>query len=697
MKNRDLSIFLVDDNPANTKLLSTILAREDGFSKVFSYNDPNKALKDFYLKKPQLILLDMKMPKLDGVQFLKEIHPEIQAANVAVIILTASNDEHQRLEALTLGAQDYIEKPLCIMETMQRIKNVINLQNNREELVELSHTLDIELKQSNETLKSVSNILKVLYSESSEYVFIVDKNGFVVESNDSAQIQFRHELIVKQSLNDIFQLSNSELKAKQLSIRNNDDRQKLTILENRHSSLMINGQSHYIYIFKDISQRIHDQKQLKQLAETHYITKLPNRNQLEQQAIIMTNKRGKSEAVLFLFISFCKSNKILNLYGPKVFHQTQLTIAKILKEITRGTNTRLIHWSSYDFLIIGSKAQLTHLNAEIIHKFEHGLSMSGITLHLKPSLGFYIQSLKAEHTSWADCVKNASIAAYESFISKKNISQYDTKLKNKLDLKELIENKLSSAVTSDAFYMVYQPIIELTSGEITGAEALIRWHDKELGMVTPDTFIPIAEQTGMIIELGNFVVENVFSNHRQLKIEYPKLKKLSLNVASPQLNQEFIENIKVNLIKYQVNAGDFKLEITETSFLDDFERVNPILWQLKSLGFSLAIDDFGTGYSSLSYLLNLPIDTLKIDRAFIATLYESSKCLVLVKSIISMCHSLELTVVAEGIENKKTGEVLKDLGVQLAQGYFYGKPKKLEATIQNLKTHTEPNHHKWTL
>jgi len=685
MKNRDLCIFLVDDNPANTKLLSTILAREDGFSKVFSYNDPNKALREFYLKKPQLILLDMKMPKLDGVQFLKEIHPEIKSANVAVIILTASNNEHQRLEALTLGAQDYIEKPLCIMETMQRIKNVINLQNNRKDLVELSHTLDIELKQSNETLKSVSNILKVLYSESSEYVFIVDKNGFVVESNDRAQIRFHHELMAKQSLNDILQLSNSDLQAKQLTIKSNKGGEEFTIFENRYSSLMINGKSHYIYIFKDISQRIHDQKQLKRLAETHYITKLPNRNQLEQQTKIMVKEIGVNEAVLFIFVSFCKSNKILNLYGPKVFQQTQLTIAKMLKEATFSENTRLIHWSSYDFLIIGSKAQTTQLNTDIVNKFEHGLSMSGITLHLKPSLGFYIQSTKARHTSWEDCVKNASIAAYESFISKKIITQYDTKLKNKLDHKELIENKLPTAVTANAFYMVYQPIIELSSGEITGVEALIRWRDKELGMVTPDTFIPIAEQTGMIIEIGNFVVENVFSNYNLLKVQYPKLEKISLNVASPQLNLEFIENIKKNLIKYQVNACDFKLEITETSFLDDFERVNPILWQLKSLGFSLAIDDFGTGYSSLSYLLNLPIDTLKIDRAFIVTLFESSKCLVLVKSIISMCHSLELTVVAEGIEDNSTGELLKNLGVQLAQGYFYGKPAKLKLNNSKFK------------
>jgi len=225
--------------------------------------------------------------------------------------------------------------------------------------------------------------------------------------------------------------------------------------------------------------------------------------------------------------------------------------------------------------------------------------------------------------------------------------------------------------------MVYQPIIELSSGEVTGAEALIRWDDSELGMVSPDTFIPIAEQSGMIVDIGNFVIERVFSNLSQLKAKYPKLETLSLNVASPQLNQDFVENIKTNLSKYQVSPSDFKLEITETSFLDDFDRVNPILWQLKSLGFSLAIDDFGTGYSSLSYLLNLPIDTLKVDRVFIATLFESPKCLVLIKSIVSMCHSLGLTVVAEGIEDVKTGRLLADLDVQLAQGYFYGRPEKL--------------------
>jgi len=628
INNKDLCVFLVDDNPSNTLLLTTILAREDGFSNVFSYNNSSKALKDFYLIKPQLILLDIKMPKLDGIQFLKKIHAEIKAANVAVIVLTASNDEHQRLEALTLGAQDYIEKPLCIMETMQRIKNVINVQYQRKNLVELSHTLDSELKQTNETLQSVTNILKVLYSESSEYVFVVDKDGFVVESNDSAQIRFHQSLLVKQSLKDILQLPNPDLHAKQLTLTGKKKGQKLIILENRYSPLMINGEAHKIYIFKDISQRIQDQEKLKQLAETHYATKLPNRNQLDKQAKEIVDKLEQNEEIAFIFISFCESNKILHSYGPKVFHQAQLTIANMLKDITLNTNSSLIHWSSYDFLMICPVEKVTELNFNIVNKFEHGLDTSSLTLHIKPSIGFYIQAISPTVLNWCDCVKNASVAAYDSFINSAAVTQFDMELKNKLDYKELIENKLPAAVRRNSFYMVYQPIIELSTGNITGAEALIRWNDNELGMVTPDTFIPIAEQAGMIIDIGNFVMESVFSDYNRLKKQYPKLKKLSLNVAPPQLNQDFIENIKKNLIKYQVSASDFKLEITETSFLDDFERVNPILWQLKSLGFSLAIDDFGTGYSSLSYLLNLPIDTLKIDRVFIASLFESPKCLV---------------------------------------------------------------------
>ncbi len=677
MKNRDLGVFLVDDNPANTRLLSTILAREDGFSNVFSYNDSSQALKDFYLIKPQLILLDMKMPKLDGIGFLKEIYLEIKAANVAVIVLTASNDEHQRLEALTLGAHDYIEKPLCIMETMQRIKNVINLQYQRKDLVELSHTLDSELKQSNETLQSVSNILKVLYSKSSEYVFVVDKDGFVVEYNDSAKIQFHQDLLEKQRIKDILQLSNANLQAKELSINGKKHGQAPTILENRYSHLMINGEPHYIYIFKDVSQRIQDQEKLKLLAETHYITKLPNRNQLDKQAKRIAKNLDHNEEITFIFISFCESNKILHSYGPKIFHQGQLAIASILKDTTLHTNSSLIHWSSYDFLMICSVERITELNLDIVNKFEHGLSTSGLTLHLTPSVGFYIQPIMTPSIDWGDCVKNASVAAYQSFINDTAITQFDVVLQTKLADKKLIENKLPAAVTTNAFYMVYQPIIELSTGNITGAEALIRWNDSELGMVPPDTFIPIAEQTGMIVEIGDFVIKSVFSDYSRLKKQYPKLEKLSLNVAPPQLNQDFIENVKSNLIKCQVNASDFKLEITETSFLDDFERVNPILWQLKSLGFSLAIDDFGTGYSSLSYLLNLPIDTLKIDRVFIASIFESPKCLVLVKSIVSMCNSLELTVVAEGIEDDKTNLLLAELGIQLAQGYFYGKPEKL--------------------
>jgi len=674
MIKQDICIFLIDDNPANTKLLSTILVSQEGFNNVHSYNDPVKALTDFYTIKPQLILLDIKMPVLNGIEFLQEIQKEIKKTSVSVLILSANNDEQQRLKALTLGAIDYIAKPFNVIETLQRIKNILTVQHKKQKLYELSNTLDSELQQSNETLRNVTDTLNTLFNTSSEYVFIVDEHGNIVEANDEAKAKFNLNFSSNKKLTELFNLTALELKnnatIKTLAYSSNLH----VTMKNRNAPLFTNNKLHHIYIFKDISQQIEYEAKLKVLAQTHYISKLPNRQQL-QKCVDQINKNvDKHDHLTFIFVSFCENNKLLSLYGPTAIQTLQLTIAKLLLKASPYKNATVLHWSSNEYLIICANKLFTPISEAIISCFENSITSGDLKLNITPSLGYFIN---LDDTNLEKSVQNASTASYESFINKRIITQYDFYLKEKLDYKKNIEKALPEAISNKVFSIVYQPIINLATKNITATEALIRWHDNELGIIPPDVFIPIAERSGLILDIGNFVIEQVFSDYYEIKEKYPNIEKIAINVASPQLNDEFIDSIKANLKKHKVYPSYFKLEITETSFLDDFERVNPILWQLKELGFGLAIDDFGTGFSSLSYLLNLPIDTLKIDRSFILPILTSTKSLALVKSIISMSHSLDLTIVAEGIEDIETSKLIQELGVQLAQGYYYGKPEVL--------------------
>jgi len=674
--NKDICIFLIDDNPTNIKLLSTLLTTQEGFTNVHNYNDPVKALNDFYIIKPQLILLDIKMPVLNGIAFLHEIQKEIQKTSVSVLVLSANNDEQLRLKALSLGAIDYIAKPFNIFETLQKIKNVLTVQHKKQTLYELSNTLDIELQQSNETLKHVTDTLKILFNASSEYVFIVDNKGIIVEASDEAKTKFNLKLTLNEDvkLTELFKLTGSELQKNSVIALSSPYSSERIIMENKNAPLFTNDKPHHIYIFKDISQKIKDEEKLKLLAQTHYISKLPNRQQLENSINKLNKKIDSDDHLTFVFITFCENNKLLSLYGPKTIQQLQLTIANLLRDICHSNNATVLHWSSNEYLIICANKIFKQLSKAIILCFENPISSGELKLNITPSLGYFINK---DNTNDEKSVQNASTASYVSFTNKQTITQYDFLLKEKLDYEKNIETILANAISNKVFFIVYQPIINLSTNNITSAEALIRWQDDELGMIPPDTFIPIAERAGLIVDIGNFVIEQVFCDYYATKEKYPHLEKIAINVASPQLNKEFIDVIKDKLRKYNLSAHYFKLEITETSFLDDFERVNPILWQLKELGFSLVIDDFGTGFSSLSYLLNLPVDTLKIDRAFIIPILTSSKCLTLVKSIISMSYSLDLTIVAEGIEDVETSKLMNELGVQSAQGYYYGKPEAL--------------------
>jgi len=673
---KDICIFLIDDNPTNIKLLSTLLISQEGFTNVHNYNDPVKALADFYIIRPQLILLDINMPVLNGIAFLHEIQKEIQDISVSVLILSANNDEKLRLKALNLGAIDYISKPFNVIETLQKIKNVLTVQHKNQTLYELSNSLDFELQQSNETLNNVSETLKILFNTSSEYVFIVDNKEVIIEASDEAKTKFNVKFTGNENikLTELFNLTGSELQKNNIITMTLPYSSDRIIMENKNAPLFTNDKPHHIYIFKDITQQIKDEENLKLLAQTHYISKLPNRHQLENCINKLNKKIDSDDHLTFVFITFCENNKLLSLYGPKAIQQLQLTIANLLRDICHSNNATVLHWSSNEYLIICAYKIFRQISKEIILCFENSISSGDLKLHITPSLGYFINK---DNINGEKSVQNASTASYESFTNKQTITQYDFLLKEKLDYEKNIETILANAISNNVFFITYQPIINLAAKNITGAEALIRWQDNVLGMIPPDIFIPIAERAGLIVDIGNFVIEQVFCDYYAIKEKFPNLEKIAINVASPQLNDEFIDGIKVKLRKYNVQAHYFKLEITETSFLDDFERVNPILWQLKELGFSLAIDDFGTGFSSLSYLLNLPVDTLKIDRAFILPILTSSKCLTLVKSIISMSHSLDLTIVAEGIEDIETSDLMKELGVQSAQGYYYGKPETL--------------------
>jgi EAL domain-containing protein (putative c-di-GMP-specific phosphodiesterase class I) len=238
-----------------------------------------------------------------------------------------------------------------------------------------------------------------------------------------------------------------------------------------------------------------------------------------------------------------------------------------------------------------------------------------------------------------------------------------------------LEHNLRKALRENEFVVYYQPLIDLMSGQITGSEALVRWKHPELGMIQPGRFIPLAEETGLILPLGDYVLRNACEQTRTWQQKYCKSLSVSVNLSARQFQQQdLVLLVSKALDDSALQPQLLELEITESLGMKNPELTLKTLNELKSMGIRISIDDFGTGYSSLSYLKKFPIDTIKIDRSFVSDIHHDSNDAAIVLAIIALAHSLDLKVIAEGVEMKEQADYLKLHGCEKVQGFLYSQP-----------------------
>ncbi|MBU3144937.1 GGDEF domain-containing phosphodiesterase [Clostridium sp. CF012] len=283
---------------------------------------------------------------------------------------------------------------------------------------------------------------------------------------------------------------------------------------------------------------------------------------------------------------------------------------------------------------------------------------------------------------------NADAAMYKSKETGKNkYCFFDEKISNELIRKNEIERYLRQAIKENEFEIHYQPQIDTHRKTIIGLEALLRWNSKKIGSVSPYEFIPIAEETGLINDIGEWVIKNIC---KQIKLWEFNLKihmNVSVNVSPVQLQDDkFVEKIKQIVSGKDIDPRLIEIEITETSLMNNIENGVDILQELKSHGFKIALDDFGTGYSSLKYLKTLPIDNLKIDKSFVDNITINKRDEEMLKGIVQLAHKMDLNVIVEGVETKEQYELLKNMKVSFIQGYYFSRPlpaKEIEKIILN--------------
>lgn len=459
--------------------------------------------------------------------------------------------------------------------------------------------------------------------------------------------------------------------------------------------------THYIGVQTDITERKIAEEKLIHHAFYDALTGLPNRAFFTQQltrAMIRTNRHPDYLcAVLFLDLDRFKvvNDSLGHSAGDSLLTEIAHRLQKCLTEyqLTPPSNlgctisnflpaNALVARLGGDHFVILLEG-ISDINepsyiAEQIHKlFLEPFHINSHDVFISTSIGIALSS--SSYDGQTDLLRDADIAMYHAKAQgKAHSAVFDKVMHDQAVARLQLENDLRRAIERQEFFLHYQPIVSLKTGKVAGFEALVRWKHPERGMVSPAEFIPIAEETGLILPLGTWVLREAC---RQMKERSTNLTPLtmSVNLSAKQLLQgDFLEQVDKILLETGLDSSFLKLEITETALIDNTELATEILWQLRQRNIKLSLDDFGMGYSSLSYLHRFPINTLKIDRSFVNRIGMADKNTQIVRAIVTLAHSLAMDVVAEGAETAENVALLRALGCEYGQGYYFSKPLPVE-------------------
>ncbi|WP_372769687.1 EAL domain-containing protein [Pseudoalteromonas sp.] len=438
----------------------------------------------------------------------------------------------------------------------------------------------------------------------------------------------------------------------------------------------------YAAIFSDITERKRNEKRIKTLAYFDELTHLPNRrlfNDRLEMALATAHRDNSKIAVMFLDLDHFK--QVNDTLGHSAGDELLKQVAKRLQNcMHEGDTLARLGGDEFTLLLteIDEVKNIHRCAASLIEALRDPIQIGNTEIVITTSIGGAIYPDDGQNAE--TLLKHADIAMYRSKEIGRNSFQLYKPAMNARSLERMaIENKLKQALKKNEFSLYYQPKIDSFTHQIVGAEALLRWHDSELGFISPANFIPLAEELGLIVDIDIWVINAVC---KQIQLWHKKGifdKRISANVSALHFTQgNLAQTVKNALNIWQIDGRYLEIEITESSFIRSLEDAKKVLKALKKLGVSLSLDDFGTGYSALSYLARLPIDTLKIDASFVAKVPDEYGNSQIVKAIVAMAHSLELNLVAEGVEQAHQLAFLQELDCQAIQGYFFSKPLSAE-------------------
>lgn len=444
-----------------------------------------------------------------------------------------------------------------------------------------------------------------------------------------------------------------------------------------------------IIVYTNLEDIVESEKKADFLAYHDSLTRLPNRIKLKNdlEFSIRLAKR-KRQNIFVLFIDLDRFKMINDSLGHGIGDELLKIISLRIKNLLRSSDI-IARMGGDEFIVVlnssRDKKSASYVCQKILNEIKKTIEINNNFLNTSASIGVSVYPDDGE--DFSSLIKNADIAMYHAKnLGKNNFQYYNKQLALNISEQLKIEQALKDAIKNNELYLNYQPQYSLETKEIISFEALVRWVNKELGFVSPEKFIPIAEDSNLIVDIGKYIFETACVDYLKMKEVNKSLTHIAINISSVQFKDEnFFDDILRIVKKYDIKPSQIELEVTERYIMEYSESNLNTIQQFRDLGFRFSIDDFGTGYSSMSYLTKFPIDIIKVDKAFIDGIPEDNNNAQIAKAIIALSKSLNYKVIAEGIEYDTQEKFLKTLNCDYGQGYLFSKPLSIEDALKILK------------
>jgi len=703
MSINEQKILIVDDDPVVLKSLQDLLATR-GYNPNTAIGG-QEAICQLDQNNYDLVLLDLHMPYVSGHDVMA--HIRACKINTSVIVVSGETSFEAAKDACTQGAYDFLRKPYATDELLITINNALM----EKRLQKQNNFMQKQLAES-------ERLHRYIVNTSPDIIYILNQEGFFTFINERIEslLGYSKEEIIGKHYSFLVHHDDMEqakyvfnerrigaraAKNIELRLKCKDDGNSRHF-KNRSIPIELSatgmytgkGDSRKSYVgtygvARDVTERKIAEETINFQAYHDLLTKLPNRALLRDRLqLALSQAKRDDESLAVMFLDLDRFKNINDTLGHMIGDELLQQVSSRLQDCIRAGDT-LARFGGDEFTLMlpklqNSRSDASKLAEKITEALKQPFNVDGHELYVSTSIGIALYPQDGSNID--SLIKHADVAMYHVKGQGKNGYQFYSNEMNVPYIQKLsLDTGIRRALENDELGLVYQPQINLRTGEIVGVEALLRWDHPEHGCISPAEFIPFAEESGLIVDIGHWVIKTACRDLSRWRLAGLPEIKLAINISARQLMEDGIVRFLINTIKsYDIPGHCMELEITENAIMDDMDSVVRKLKELSSHDISIAIDDFGTGYSSLSYLHKLPIQTLKIDRTFLKENRINKGDNTIINTIVVMAKGLKLNVIAEGVESQAQLDYLCGIDCSEAQGYLFGKPLPADVISQLL-------------